>query len=68
MGEIGGVVEWRLTAIVKSIERDLVLEEDVDNDILSIVAGHVKRGAAIGIDSIRLQGQHNTCIYMYMYI
>ena len=54
MGEIGGVVEWRLTAIVESIERDLVLEEDVDNDILSIVAGHVKRSAAIGIDSIRL--------------
>ena len=49
-------MERGLAAVVESIEGDLVLEEDVDNDILSVVAGHMQRSAAIGINGIRLQG------------
>ena len=54
MRKVGSVVERGLATVV---EGDLVLKEDVDDDALSIVAGHVQRSTAIGIDGIRLQGE-----------
>ena len=56
VGEVGGVVERGLSAIVESIEGDLVLEQDVDHHVLAVVTGNVERSTAIGIDSIRLSG------------
>ena len=57
MREVGSVVERGLATVVEGIEGDLVLKEDVDDDVLSVVAGHVQRSTAIGIDGIRLQGE-----------
>ena len=57
MREVGSVVERGLATVVEGIEGDLVLKEDVDDDVLSVVAGHVQRSTAISIDGIRLQGE-----------
>ena len=57
MRKVGSVVERGLATVVEGIEGDLVLKEDVDDNVLSVVAGHVQRSTAIGIDGIRLQGE-----------
>ena len=44
-----------LSLVVERVEAHLVLEEDVHHHILAVVAGHMERGAAIGIHSIRLR-------------
>ena len=54
MGEVGSIVEWGLTSVVEGVEGDAVLEQNVDNHILAIVAGNVEGSAAIGVDGIRL--------------
>lgn len=50
----GGVMERCLPLVVQGVERDLVLEEEVNNNVLTVVTGHVQRGAAKCIDRIRL--------------
>lgn len=54
VGEVGGIVQWGLASVVESIEGDLVLQEDVHHNILTIVAGNMKRSAPVGVDCIRL--------------
>ena len=54
VGEVGSVVERGLAAVVERIQGDVILEKDVDNHVLAVVAGNVEWGTAIGIDGIRL--------------
>ena len=51
----GSIVQGCLSLVVERVESHLVLEEDVHHHILAVVAGHMERGAAIGIHSIRLR-------------
>ena len=51
----GSIVQGCLSLVVERVEAHLVLEEDVHHHILTVVAGHMERGAAIGIHSIRLR-------------
>ena len=53
--EVGSVVEGGLAPVVEGVQRDAVLEQDVDHHVLAIIAGNVERGATIGVDGIRLQ-------------
>ena len=53
----GSIVQGCLSLVVERVEAHLVLEEDVHHHILTVVAGHMERGAAIGIHSIRLGGR-----------
>lgn len=53
--KVGSVVERGLSTVVECIEGDTKLEQDIDNDILAVVAGNMERSAAVGIDGIRLQ-------------
>ena len=55
VGEVGSVVEGGLAPVVEGVQRDAVLEQDVDHHVLAIIAGNVERGATIGVDGIRLQ-------------
>ena len=55
MRKVGSIVEGGLAPIVKGVQGDVVLEQDVDHHVLTVVAGNVERGAAIGVDGIRLQ-------------
>ena len=52
--EVGGIVEWGLASVVEGIEGDAVLEQDVDNHVLAVVAGNMEGSTAIGVDGIRL--------------
>ena len=54
MGKVGSVVERGLAAVVEWIQGDIILEKDVDNHVLAVVAGNVEWSTAIGIDGIRL--------------
>ena len=54
MGKVGGVVQRGLAAVVESIEQNLVLQEDVHHNILTVVAGNVQRSAPVSVDCIRL--------------
>ena len=51
----GSIVQGCLSLVVERVEAHLVLEEDVHHHILTVVAGHMERSAAIGIHSIRLR-------------
>ena len=74
MGEVGSVVERGLAPVVEGVQRDAVLEQDVDHHILAVVAGNVERGATIGVDGIRLKGWNvcknmlEKCIHACTYI
>ena len=57
-------MEGGLAPVVEGVQGDAILEQDVDHHVLTVVAGNVERGAAIGVDGIRLKGWN---MYIYMY-
>ena len=65
MGEVGSVMEGGLAPVVEGVQRDAVLEQDVDHHVLAVVAGNVEWGATIGVDGIRLKGW-NMCKNMVL--
>ena len=50
----GGIMERCLSLVVQGVQGDLVLKEDVHDDVLTVVTGHVKRSTAKRIHRIRL--------------
>ena len=57
VGEVGSVVERSLAPVVEGVQRDAVLEQNVDHHVLAVVAGNMEWGATIGVDGIRLQNE-----------
>jgi hypothetical protein len=56
-------VEGGLASVVEGVQGDVVLQQDVDHHVLTVVAGNVEGGTAIGVDGIGLQGL-NMCVHV----
>ena len=50
----GSVMERGLSLVIESIDGDPILEQNVHYNILAIIASHMERCTATGVDSIRL--------------
>ena len=50
----GSVMERGLPLVVEGVNRGLVLQKNIHNNILSIITGHMKRSATTGIHSLNL--------------
>ena len=53
----GSVMERGLSLVIESIDGDPILEENVHYYILAVIASHMERCTATGVDSIRLAGR-----------
>ena len=51
----GGVMEWSLPLNVELVNGSFVLEEDINDHVLTIIASNVKRSTTMSISNINLK-------------